>query len=72
MFSEEQAPFISRAPLPTIGESQEVKSSNEVTRQNINSLTCSANDSYCKANFRLQVPVGLSSKIEKQVGNVIP
>lgn len=28
--SEGQAPFISRAPLPTIGESQEVQSSNEV------------------------------------------
>jgi len=30
MFADEQAPFISRAPLPTIGETQEVKSSNEV------------------------------------------
>lgn len=30
MLSDEQAPFISRAPLPTIGETQEVKSSNEV------------------------------------------
>ena len=30
LYEDEQAPFVSRAPLPSIGETQEVKSSNEV------------------------------------------
>lgn len=37
---EEQGPFISRAPLPTIGETQEVKSSNEEHVLSLCEVTC--------------------------------
>ena len=40
MFVDEQGPFISRAPLPTIGETQEVKSSNEVSLDTLLAFVC--------------------------------
>lgn len=47
MFADEQGPFISRAPLPTIGETQEVKSSNEVSLDTLVAFVCHNNYSSC-------------------------